>query len=485
MNTKINSVELQMQSLSILRAVASLSSLVSRALVLPAILALSCSAARAQADFEKGYQAFQSYHGSDFDSINLANGNLVLDIPLLSYEQRGGLPPIVISIRSNSTTFQSTPPFSSGPPDTQQHEVASGVIGAPWGQPHVSISPGGLYWKEERIVTAPKTAIGPEYLTRFVAYDDSGATHSLGGSIANKTAGYIPNIKYSVDGSGLMLQPGTSATGPVLVDRKGNIGGLVDPNGNAIKLEGPCASAPGSGDFFDASLPAWEGYAHGTASAKTIVDSVGRVIPNPAYLEPVASYSCLVDVDASYHSPNSNNCDTFNFPADNLGAEISTLTPSNEVTVPFTFCYEQTKVSMTIPKPNGSSIENETINEIWWVLSEVVLPNGTSWKFFYDQYGQVSAVYTPTGAVIYYLNSDQRISCGNPPGEIPVTGTPVWPFTNLLSSMMTYQKDVVVDVPQQSGADAGQWPLWTYDYKIGTGWTGAPPAHRPSGRNTL
>ncbi len=304
----------------------------------------------------------------------------------------------------------------------------------------------------------------------------AGEAMSLGGSIANKTAGYIPNIKYSVDGSGLMLQPGTSATGPVLVDRKGNIGGLVDPNGNAIKLEGPCASAPGSGDFFDASLPAWEGYAHGTASAKTIVDSVGRVIPNPAYLEPVASYSCLVDVDASYHSPNSNNCDTFNFPADNLGAEISTLTPSNEVTVPFTFCYEQTKVSMTIPKPNGSSIENETINEIWWVLSEVVLPNGTSWKFFYDQYGQVSAVYTPTGAVIYYLNSDQRISCGNPPGEIPVTGTPVWPFTNLLSSMMTYQKDVVVDVPQQSGADAGQWPLWTYDYKIGTGWTGAPPS---------
>ena len=48
--------------------------------------------AQGQADFEKGYQSYQSYHGTDFDTINLANGNLVLNIPLLSYEQRGGLP---------------------------------------------------------------------------------------------------------------------------------------------------------------------------------------------------------------------------------------------------------------------------------------------------------------------------------------------------------------------------------------------------------
>jgi hypothetical protein len=235
-----------------------------------AVIALTCNLARAQADFEKGYQAFQSYHGSDFDTVNLANGNLVLNIPLLSYEQRGGVPPVTISIRSNSTTFQSTPPFINGPEDTQQHEVASGVIGAPWGQPHVLISPGGLFWKEERIVTSAKTAIGPEYLVRFVAIDDSGATHSLAGGIANSTAGYVPGIKYSVDGSGLMLQPGTAATGPVLVDRKGNTGGLADPNGNAITLQGQCAAAPGSGDFFDPSLPSWEGYAHGKASATKI-----------------------------------------------------------------------------------------------------------------------------------------------------------------------------------------------------------------------
>src|SRR5437870_3992915 len=119
-------------------------------LVLCALLSFLGGRSYAQAEFEKGYQAFQSYHGSDFDHVNLANGNLILNIPLLSYEQMGALPPIVVAIRSNSTTFQSAPPFSSGPLDTQQHEVPSGVIGSPWGQPHVAIGPGGLSWKELR-----------------------------------------------------------------------------------------------------------------------------------------------------------------------------------------------------------------------------------------------------------------------------------------------------------------------------------------------
>ena len=465
MNTKIFSLELKIKAFSILRTIDSLFSPVLRTVAAIAALVLASSLAYAQADFEKGYQAFQSYHGSDFDTVNLANGNLVLDIQLLSYEQLGGLPPIVVSIRSNSTTFQSTPPFSSGPTDTQQHEVTSGVIGAPWGQPHVSISPGGLYWKEERIVTAPKTAIGPEYLTRFVAYDDSGATHSLGGSIANQTAGYVPNIKYSVDGSGLMLQPGTTVTGPVLVDRKGNIGGLIDPNGNAIQLQGPCATAAGSGDYFNASLPGWEGYAHGTASATTIVDSIGRQIPNPSYLKPVATYSCLVDVDASYHpaNPDANGCETYNFPANNNGASLPI---ANGATVPLKFCYAQIPVSASIANPSGSSLEYETINELWWVLTSVTLPNQTTWQFTYDNYGQVSSVTTPTGATVSY-SYQSRLACGNPPGTIPVTGTPVWPFTNLMSSREVNKRILAV---------AGNSPAhWKYAYQIGSGWAGGPP----------
>ena len=448
-------------------------------------------AAGAQADFEKGYQSFQSYHGSDFDTVNLANGNLVLNIPLLSYEQLGGLPPVTLSIRSNSTTFQSTPPLESGPADTNQHEVASGVIGAPWGQPHVLISPGGLFWKEERIVTNPKTSIGPEYLVRFVAIDDSGATHSLGGSIANSTAGYVPGIRYSVDGSGLMLQPGTTASGPVLVDRKGNTGGLVDPNGNAIAMKGSCATAAGSGDYFNPSLPSWEGYAHGTASATSITDSIGRSIPNPTYLHPIQNYSCLVDNDASYYpaattpdklygtggvchafpagstltyqGPNSTDipqyyAEAFSFPSQN-GGKVS-----------MTFCYAQIPVSASIPQVNGASLVGETINEKWWVLTSVTLPNQTFWQFGYDNYGQVQTVIMPTGAMVTYQYAT-RLACGNPPGQIPVVGTPVWPYSNLLSSRMVTQRSVFLN-----STDTEPIEVWQYSNDIGSGWTGAPSA---------
>lgn len=436
-----------------------------------AVMVLATSVARAQADFEKGFQAYQSYHGSDFDTVNLANGNLVLNIPLLSYEQRGGVPPVVISIRSNSTTFQSTPPFQNGPLDTKQHEVASGVIGSPWGQPHVVISPGGLYWKEERITTASKTGSGgPEYLTRFVATDDSGATHSLGGSIANSKAGLVPEIRYSVDGSGLMWQPGNGSSTPLLVDRKGNIGGLNDPNGNVITLQGPCAQPVGGGEYFNPSLASWEGNAYGTASATSIVDTVGRVIPNPSYLPPTAPYSCLVDLDASYHPESlasGAGCETWNFPGQEGG------------TVPLIFCYEQIAVNAYIPTPGEaeSSPGSEQINETWWVLVSVTLPNQTQWKFTYDNYGQVASVTMPTGATVSYTYGGNigtnpnatRLACGNPPGQIPVSGTPVWPYSNLMSTRMVTSRTLNLN-------DGSPLQVWTYTSTIGSGWASSPNA---------
>ena len=38
-----------------------------------------------------GLQAYQSYHDGDFDVINLSSGTLNLNLPFLSYPQRGEL----------------------------------------------------------------------------------------------------------------------------------------------------------------------------------------------------------------------------------------------------------------------------------------------------------------------------------------------------------------------------------------------------------
>jgi YD repeat-containing protein len=428
------------------------------------VVILASSLGWAQADFEKGYQAYQSYHGTDFDTVNLANGNLVLNIPLLTYEQRGGLPPVVIAIRSNSTTFQSNPQYSSGPADSKQYEVPSGVLGSPQGQPHVLISPGGLYWKEARV------KLGQVQVSRFVAIDDSGATHSLGENIANSTAPYLGNIRYSVDGSDLML---TAATEPLIIDRKGNTGGLIDPNGNVITLRGPCAKPAGSGQFYDPSLAPWEGYAYGTASATEIVDSIGRQIPNPTYVQPVAAYSCIVDTDTAYYPANpqaNSSC---------LSSEVGETYdfPGNGSQVTLTFCYRKIKVQLSLPNALHSTT---TVVETWPVLTAAVLPNGTEWRFTYDTFGQVSSVAMPTGATVTYGYDSgnvsgwtaTRLACGNPPGEIPVSGSPVWPFSNLMSSRMVTSRTLTVTNP--GGGTSTQ--TWSYSSSIGSGWEGSPDA---------
>lgn len=414
--------------------------------------------AQGQADFEKGYQAYQSYHSSDFDTVSLANGGLVLNIPLLSYEQRGSLPPVVITIRSNSTTFQSNPPIPNGPGTTRHYEVPSGVVGSPWGTPYVMISPGGLTWKEERI------KLQKAVVSRFVAIDDSGASHSLGGNIFNSAAPYIGDIRYSIDGSDLML---TSEGSPRIVDRHGNIGGLIDPNGNAITLRGRCAKPAGTGQFFNPALAPWEGYAQGTASAMYIVDSIGRVIPNPSYVQPIADYSCIVDTTKSYYpadpQPNpyclSNEVgETYQFPAQ-YGS-----------TIPLTFCYEKIGVHLALPT---ASRDTMTVNETWPVLTAAVLPNGTSWRFAYDTWGQVSSVTLPTGAQVSYTYNGgdvqgTRLACGNPPGEIPTPGLPWWPFSNLMSSRMVTERTLTVTTPD--GTNSTQ--SWSYASTIGSGWAG-------------
>src|SRR5579871_6541331 len=41
-------------------------------------------------NFETGLKAYGSFHGGDIDHVDLANGSLNLEIPLMSYPQRGG-----------------------------------------------------------------------------------------------------------------------------------------------------------------------------------------------------------------------------------------------------------------------------------------------------------------------------------------------------------------------------------------------------------
>ena len=65
---------------------------ISLSLSLLVLSAFSIRTARAQDDpnFENGLKPFGSYHAGNIDHINLSNDALNVDIPLISYPQRGG-----------------------------------------------------------------------------------------------------------------------------------------------------------------------------------------------------------------------------------------------------------------------------------------------------------------------------------------------------------------------------------------------------------
>ena len=70
------------------------------------ILNTSCLLlAQSQPNTENGVKSFGSYTGSDIDTVNLQNGNVMLHIPLLSYPQRGGLG-LGYSVQLNSKNWQ-------------------------------------------------------------------------------------------------------------------------------------------------------------------------------------------------------------------------------------------------------------------------------------------------------------------------------------------------------------------------------------------
>src|SRR6266849_1811706 len=54
---------------------------------------------------DRGFRPFGSYQLSDIDSVNLTNGNLILHIPIVSYPQRGDLPPLSLSLRYNNPSW--------------------------------------------------------------------------------------------------------------------------------------------------------------------------------------------------------------------------------------------------------------------------------------------------------------------------------------------------------------------------------------------
>ena len=337
------------------------------------ILLLSVQTMRGQVldpIFETGLKPYNTYHGGDIDIINVRNGDLMLDIPLVSYPQRGGKLKLdfVLHYWNTGSEVQMVTTCSNAP-----NQVCVTGPSAVWvtGNPQCSllslchgfavIDPDQLW-----LVISASAPYGIPDQTAVYINDSFSLQKADGASLpVYPTAPSVAAPGRTVDGSGYLVSslntPYPAITGPDGIVYTGSDGSLgitstrQDTNGNTI------ANSPSTG---------W-------------VDTVGRQIPNPiADTNPSDSAKCS-------GPPPIDHVTVMDFPGPDGGA------------YPVLFCY----VAMTETDPLQTAFNGYATTYSRSELQSVVLPNSTTWTFQYspDGYGNLAQVTFPTGGTLSYV----------------------------------------------------------------------------------
>ncbi len=192
--------------------------------ILLATMAVSAipSLAQQPPDLDQGMKAYGAYQHGDIDSVNLANGNVTLHIPLVSYPQRGGKLKLGYEIIYNNKGWY-------------QYQTGTYTYAWRYGGGAVSIvAVPGMSVKQSIIKVTDYS--GSQYLLHhYTVTTADGSTHDVG--ITNNPQYGLLGTGETIDGTGIHYG------GSVLIDRNGiqypGLAGLsgssiTDPNGNQL-----------------------------------------------------------------------------------------------------------------------------------------------------------------------------------------------------------------------------------------------------------
>jgi len=373
------------------------------------------------ADDEMGLQPFQSYHGGNIDAIGLSTGTLSLEVPFLSYPQRGNVH-VSFNLYYNNQpqhVAKFCPPSgngalvltdSSGGSSSNDGESSEGsaqpATGGQcqmlWGySPSLSLLPvekGDVF-----VGSAQSVAFGGTNAT--VTYDSGksdqftvnytvwniqtadGAKHEVGNQGTTTQTGTAPELYMvgsgpweAVDATGWRaLGPETptanstysfgSPTAIIGPDGVNYLGGQIDSNGNRVIY-----------------------------SNTSETDSLGRQIPLP----PTAASASNTTSDGCPQPPQVSLPVAFAVSWNPPGYSGGNLS--------YKFCYATVAINMP---PYGSS--GHAVTTTSTKLQSIVLPNGETWNFAYSDpgdgstyggapvnYGTLTQVQLPTGGTISY-----------------------------------------------------------------------------------
>jgi YD repeat-containing protein len=228
-----------------------------------------------------GFNQTDLYNHTDFDSVDYTTGALMVHIPLVSYKQKGLLPPFSLYLRFNTDNWY--PPSEQCSPSDEL--CTWNFYGA-----GVGIARGDEYTPDGGITLTDGN--GNQIGGYPGARDPSGASHLMG-KLAS--GGYI-----SVDNTGIQM----SADGFTVIDHSGTKYSLVS---NSIYWDGIIET-----DLYGNSVATTSG---------GWTDSLGRLIPYPP------SIQSFMDL------PSTPGCKTIQFPGYAGNA------------YPISFCFSQVQIS--------------------------------------------------------------------------------------------------------------------------------------------
>ncbi|SNT44412.1 YD repeat-containing protein [Granulicella rosea] len=301
-------------------------------------------------ELQQGYVPYGSFDFGTIDSVNLQNRNLSINIPIVTYKQKGSLPDFGLKLMfwaPQWTTISS--PYGCDPGST------TGSSGGSCSEYTYTVWDGtvmGMSVTANNVVSFGETPsydsqgnlmANGEYYT-----DPSGANHYLS---QNMFSFGNNRVNVAIDGSGwtdwidpngiayVSSYTGTSLTGYT----------ETDLYGNSVAT-----------DFTSGEFPIPTGW----------TDSTGRFISNgtPGW-EPTTSAPCL----------------TVGYPG--VGAADA---------YPVSYCFSQQTFTQPPGMPTAPYISAS------WVLTSVGLPNNQAYTFTYGQSAELKSIGLPTGGSVSY-----------------------------------------------------------------------------------
>jgi YD repeat-containing protein len=316
---------------------------------------------------------YASSIGSSIESVNMSNGNLSVRIPLVNIKSRGINYALTLMYDGNFWTPMSIPTSNGELWANENRLYIPGLVGWSLNQPFLEYSASEPDFVCDSRVEPPAGSQLPTsqgfYYSNYIFTDEQGSKHSLdvdGADITCVNGG--GDISFQNSGpdkgqAGLKAEAITGSASPTL--------SIATPSGSVYSTGGSSPNDPtiynlgsGLGILTDVSGNSEEIYPGGS-------DTIGRI---PLTL----TQDSATQFHYTYNDPNGN-------PQEIL-VELETVDISTD------FDVVQSYDSYPIYEAIG------TIQTI----KSIRLPNGTSYSFTYDNYGEITSIALPTGGSISY-----------------------------------------------------------------------------------